>query len=254
MPRVDHSGMRLGRRPPRHDPRTLQLTNYLRPELLPPAPPATDWGAKVTSWPMMANDRIGDCTTAAAGHCIQEWTTDVGNPAVIPDSAVIAAYAAISGYDPATGQHDVGATEIDLLNYWRKTGIGAHQIDSYVALEPGNLEHVRDAVYIFGNCYIGLALPATAQRQAIWSVPPGGPVGQGAPGSWGGHAVPVVAYDASGLTVVTWGALQRMTWGFWSAYCDEAYAVLSTDWLAANQAPNGLDLTALHQDLAQVTG
>ena len=33
---------------------------------------------------------------------------------------------------------------------------------------------------------------------------------RGQPGSWGGHAVPVVAYDVRGITWVTWGALQPM--------------------------------------------
>jgi len=251
---VDHSHMKLGRAPAVHDPRTLQLANYLRPTLLPAPPPQVNWSTKVTSWPMMANDKIGDCTTAAAGHCIEEWTTDVGTPVILPDSTIVAAYAAVSGYNPVTGQHDVGANEIQVLNYWRQTGIGGHTIRAYVALEPGDLDHVRDTVFLFGNCYIGLALPTTAQTQAIWSVPPGGPVGQGAPGSWGGHAVPVVAYDPRGLTVVTWGALKRMTWGFWQAYCDEAYALLSDDFLSADKTPGGIDLAALQSDLAQVTG
>lgn len=250
---IDHSRMKLGKAPAVHDPRTLELANYLRPALLPPPPAQVDWGQQVRSWPMMGNDRIGDCTTAAAGHCIEEWTTDAGFPVVLPDATIIAAYAAVSGYNPVTGQHDVGASEIKVLNYWRTTGIGGHTLRAYVALEPGNLDHVRDAVSLFGNAYIGLALPITAQTQPVWSVPPGGPTGPGAPGSWGGHAVPVVAYDPQGLTVVTWGALKRMTWGFWAAYCDEAYALLSDDFLTADKTPAGVDLVTLQQDLAEVS-
>jgi hypothetical protein len=249
---VDLSAMHLGKQAPRRDARTLPLARYLTPEVLPSAPAAFDWGANVTNWPMMGNNTIGDCTCAAAGHCIEEWTSDVGTPVVIPDTEIIAAYAAISGYNPATGAHDVGATVIDVLNYWRRTGIGGHKILGYAALEPGNLAHVRDSVWIFGNCYIGLALPITAQTQSTWAVPPGGPTGLGAPGSWGGHAVPVVAYDAESLTVVTWGALKKMTWGFWSAYCDEAYALLSTDFLKANATPDGIQLTTLEQDIQQI--
>jgi hypothetical protein len=245
---------KLGKSPPRIDPRTLQLASYLRATVLPPPPASVDWGTKITQWPMMANDRIGDCTTAAAGHCIQEWTTDAGDPYLPPDAEIIAAYAAVSGYDPATGRHDTGAVELDVLNYWRQTGIAGRTLRAYVALEPGNLDHVRDTVSIFGNCYIGLALPLSAQDQSTWSVPPGGAHGQGAPGSWGGHAVPVVAYDPRGLTVVTWGALQRMTWGFWSAYCDEAYALLSDDFLTADRTPAGIDLASLQADLEAVTG
>ncbi|MCI4326721.1 MAG: hypothetical protein L3K16_03675 [Thermoplasmata archaeon] len=253
MPRqTDYRAMKLGKQEPRLDPRTLQLADYLVPAGLAPPPPTVNWGAKVAAWPMMGNDTIGDCTTAAAGHCIEEWTTDAGDPVIVPDAEIIAAYAAVSGYDPATGSHDVGANELDVLNYWRKTGIGGHAIQAYVALEPGNLDHVRDSVSLFGNCYIGLALPISAQTQEVWSVPTGGAVGDGAPGSWGGHAVPVVAYDAESLTVVTWGALKEMTWGFWAAYCDEAYALLSDDFLTAGETPAGIDLAALTSDLREI--
>ena len=45
-----------------------------------------------------------------------------------------------------------------------------------------------------------------------------------------------------------------MTWSFWDTYCDEAYGVISLDWIAKNQqAPSGLDLTALLADLKEVT-
>jgi len=246
--------MKLGKTPAVHDPRTLQLANYLKPAVLPPPPPQANWSTKVASWPMMMNNTIGDCTIAAAGHCIEEWTTDVGDPVIVPDATIVAVYSAVSGYDPKTGQHDVGANELKVLNYWRQQGIGGHTIRAYAALEPGNLDHVRDAVFVFGNCYIGLALPLSAQTQEIWSVPSGGTAGQGAPGSWGGHAVPAVAYDPQGLTVVTWGALKRMTWDFWSAYCDEAYALLSDDFLTSDKTPAGIDLALLEQDLAAVTG
>ena len=87
---------------------------------------------------------------------------------------VLGAYSAITGYDPATGDNDTGAVETDVLNYWRKTGVAGHKILAYAALEPGNTQHVRDAIDLFGGAYIGLALPISAQRQAVWSVPPGG--------------------------------------------------------------------------------
>ena len=54
--------------------------------------------------------------------------------------------------------------------------------------------------------------------------------------------------------MVTWGALKRMTWAFWDRYCDEAWCVLSPDFLAAGRSPQGFDLDALLHDLALVTG
>jgi hypothetical protein len=254
---VDPKKLKLGKAVARHDPRTLLLASYLTPAL--PAPPASlDISTKVPSWGMMANDQLGDCTCAAAGHLIMEWTANAGKQMVTPtDQQVIAAYSAITGYNPATGANDNGANEVDVLNYWRQTGIAGDQIGAYVALEPANHTHVMDSVYMFEGCYIGVQLPKTAQAQTQnnqpWSVPPSGTGGDGAPGSWGGHAVPVVAYDTRGVTVVTWGALQIMTWSFWATYCDEAYAILSTDYINGNkQAPQGFSLDQLHADLADL--
>jgi len=255
--RVDPKKLKLGKQLARHDPRTLLLASYVTPAL--PAPPVQlDLTPKINSWGMMENDQLGDCTCAAAGHLIMEWTTNSGKKMVTPtDKQIVAAYSAITGYNPATGANDNGAVEIDVLNYWRQSGIAAHKIGAYVALEPSNHIHIMDSVYIFEGCYIGLQLPVSAQAQVKnhqpWSVPPGGPTGDGKPGSWGGHAVPVVAYDARGVTVVTWGALQTMTWSFWEAYCDEAYAIISTDYLNDKQeSPAGFNMQQLQADLADL--
>lgn len=250
---VDPKKLKLGKQVARHDPRALLLASYISPAL--PAPPASaDLTGKVKSWGMMDNDQIGDCTCAAAGHLIMEWTANAGKQVTPTDQQIVAAYSAITGYNPQTGANDNGAVEIDVLNYWRQSGIAGRKIGAFVALEPSNHIHVMDSVYIFEGCYLGLQLPISAQAQVQnhqpWSVPPGGPTGDGKPGSWGGHAVPVVAYDARGVTVVTWGALQTMTWSFWEAYCDEAYAIISNDYLTGKeQTPNGFSLSQLQADL-----
>ena len=255
--RVDPKKLKLGKQVARHDPRTLLFASYTTAAL--PAPPASfDLTGKIKAWGMMENDQIGDCTCAAAGHLIMEWTANSGKKMVTPtDKQIVAAYSAIAGYNPSTGANDNGAAEIDVLNYWRQSGIAGHKIGAYAALEPSNHNHVMDSVYLFEGCYIGVQLPISAQAQVQnhqpWSVPPGGTTGDGKPGSWGGHAVPVVSYDARGVTVVTWGALQVMTWSFWEAYCDEAYAILSTDYLTGKKEnPQGFSLTELQADLADL--
>lgn len=249
-----NSSVCLGKLPPKLDDRTLQLEHYLGTQP-PPAPASENWGTKVNQWGMLGNDTIGDCTTAAAGHMIEAWTSDVGTELVVPESAVITAYSAVSGYDPVTGANDNGAYCLDVLNYWRKTGIDSRKITAYAALRPGHQYHMEAAVYIFGSAYLGLQMPLSAQYQNIWDVPAEGLQGDGAPGSWGGHAVPIVAYSPSGVTVVTWGYLQEATWAFLKAYCDEAYAVLSADFLnAAKVSASGFNLVQLKADLHKVTG
>jgi len=256
--KVDPRKLKLGKSAARHDPRTLLLASYLT-ATLPTAPASFDLTSKVgASWGMMDNDQLGDCTCAAAGHLLMEWTANAGKKMFTPtDKQIVAAYSAITGYNPTTGANDNGAVEIDVLNYWRQSGIAGHKIGAYVALEPANHNHVMDSVYIFGGCYIGMQLPISAQSQVQnhqpWSVPPGGLTGDGMPGSWGGDAVPVVAYDVRGVTVVTWGALQVMTWSFWEAYCDESYAILSNDYLTGKKTtPQGFSMQQLQADLADL--
>ena len=131
----------------------------------------------------MDNAQVGDCTCAAAGHLMMEWTANAQSKIFTPsDAQIIAAYSAITGYNPKTGANDNGAQEIDVLNYWRQTGIAGHKIQAYMALEPSNHTHIMDGTWIFGGCYIGLALPKSAQAQTsnkqIWSVPPSGTGGR----------------------------------------------------------------------------
>lgn len=242
--------VKCGKKTARHDKRALMLTNYLQPHL-PLAPPAQAWDVGVDSWPMYLNDQIGDCTCAAAGHMIQAWTTSGQHHDVkISESDVKNAYKAVGGYVEGDETTDNGAIELDVLKYWRKTGIGGHKIGAFVSVNPKNDALVKDAIWLTGGLYIGLSLPESAQSQKVWDVPPGGAHDHGAPGSWGGHAVNIVAYSPRGLTAITWGAPQFMTWNFMHTYCDEAYAILSQDFLSHDKAPNGFDSKQLLADLA----
>ena len=82
--------------------------------------------------------------------------------------------------------------------------------------------------------------------------------GDNAPGSWGGHCVPIMQYNASasnrkGYEVISWGEVIDMTPLFMTTYGDEAYVVLSQDWIASGKAPNGFNLAQLMADLQSIT-
>ena len=242
----------LGKLPARIDVRTLALARYLDRDMLPAPPSALDLAASVVDWPMYANDRIGDCTTAAAAHMIEAWTAAVAGHAVeVSEQSVLAAFDAVKVVDPETGE--AGAVELDVLNLWRSAGIGGHRIGAFARVASGDHDLVRTGAYLFGGLYIGLQMPLSAQDQRVWDWA-GSLDGPDAPGSWGGHAADIVGYDESGLTAVTWGMLQRLTWSFWDRYCDEAYCIVSTDFLSGGRTPAGFDLDALQHDLRLVTG
>lgn len=245
----------LGKKAPKHDPRTLRMASYLNPRKLAALPVAKSWTAKCRpvspEYPfgMMRNDELGDCTCAAIGHQVQVWTANRGTQITIPDHFIVKAYSEFTGYNPNDPATDQGGVELDVLNRWRQDGVNGHRIDGYVALEPHNDMHLRTSIFEFGGAYVGVSLPVTAQTQKVWSYVPNTADNQ--PGTWGGHAIVLVAYDAHYYWFISWGKLMRMTTAFAHRYIDEAYCPLSIDWYGEKRrAPSGFDLPALQADLA----
>lgn len=247
-----HPGMRLGRleSPQELRVQTLKLARYLPSK--PSFPPTANVGAGITTWPMYANDRFGDCTCAAAGHMTEVWTKQVdASPRIFEDSDIL------DLYNRVNGGADQGADMLTVLGEWRKVGLAKDQVLAYCEVNHADHDLVQAALWYFSGLYIGVELPETAQAQtgpggSVWDVVPGGGPNT-LKGSWGGHAIDAVAYDAAGLTVVTWGALQRMTWAFWDAYVDEVYVAIPQDYdrLMGKALENGFNEDQLKTDLAQ---
>jgi hypothetical protein len=243
----------LGKSPPRHDRRTLLLTNFIDRSALQPSPASRDWGGAIKNWGMLANDQIGDCAIAGPAHLSMCLAANSGKPFIPTVEQVIADYSRVSGYNPQTGANDNGCVLLDVMNYWRTNGIAGHKITAYAAVHPLDHQLIDFAISYLGGCLIGVMLPAAAQRMnALWSVPRH-PIGyQWAPGSWGGHAVPYVGQnETNGLyRPVSWGQEISASHDFHDRYCDECYVVLDlADWLGNNATtPSGLNLAALQAD------
>ena len=83
------TGCRVG--PP--DARNLQASRVLDLAAL-PKPPA-DWlriSQRVKTWPVYANDRLNDCTTAAVGHKIMAATGWAGHLHVPTEQSIVDLY------------------------------------------------------------------------------------------------------------------------------------------------------------------
>lgn len=258
-------GKRLGKGPARWSPKMLQFASYSR-ELAPP-PLNIGWVDNVgTDWGMDLNDVIGDCGIAAPAHMIKSWTAYANPPLIdIPLSVILRVYSAVSGYRPGDPSTDNGVVIVDVLNYWRKQGIGGHKIKAFVQINPRNHVHMKQAIAEFGSVIVGLGLPIAWQDvpngvngRPVWSLPvPGDPHGQ--PFSWGGHCVPYCGFGVdtggnAGFMPISWGAEYDITPGAHDTFCDEAYAVISQDWIEQNKlSPSGFDITQLLADLQLVT-
>ena len=249
----------LGKAPARIDKRTLKLADYLVTGELPKVQNRTDYGSRVPSFKMFANDRLGDCTCAAVANMIAAFVWyATGLVFDLTDAQVIEAYSAVSGYDPVTGANDNGAVILDVLNYWRQTGFAGHKILAYATVNRHLRTEMAQALDLFGSIDTGVMLPKSAQAQigGLWDVPVGGAVGDGAVASWGGHCVPtqIINIDDVGVEFVTWAALQKASWPFVSTYVDEMFVVIAPEWIKANGlAPCGLNLAQLVADLKLVT-
>lgn len=246
---VNHPTKKFGKKPPRYDKRTLRFSDYVIK--LPPIPSGVNYSK--LDWPAMGNagrGAVGDCVMAAIGHEVEEWTTfGAGAPRYPSDQQVVDAYFQL------TGGVDSGLVILDTLNVWRQQGFWNDKIDAYVALEPGNIDQAKAAIYLFGNVNIGMALPDT-NTFGPWD----DAAGSGPPDFGNGHCVTLVGYDSTGFYAVTWGDVIHMSWAWYEKYAGplgqgEAYAILSKDWLNAKGLdPDGFDYLALSDDLAQITG
>lgn len=263
----------------RHDRRTLQLDDYVALDALPPIPAAQDWGAKVSTLPMLLNDQLGDCAEAAQLHIIQTETANAGTEIVATDADAQAAYTEEAGYNPADPSTDLGTDLLTLLNDWRTIGVNVggvnHKIGAYAQIPVGNSQLICAAAYLFGPLYLGVSLPpavtdALNRGQVIdWDVPPGllGRFPQWQPNPNAGHAIPIPSYQqvmGRGLfggvqtsveyTVQSWAQKIPMNQLFLQRCGVQLFVLFSPDWFnGANVAPNGVNLAALQADFAAVT-
>lgn len=255
------AGRCLGKLEAKHDPKlpTFRwLTDGAVAPLAPP-PQTINWTANVAVWPMLGNDKLQNCTIAGALHQVQLWTAATGRQEIPDLSCAIAGYAAATGYNPVTGAGDAGAYAVDILRYWMTTGLpvsktGAlNRLDGYATIDPADQESILRAIATFGTVYAGVELPQQADYEfengRMWADL------VGAPGSLGGHLIPLVGASPTGPLCVTWGRLQQMTWAWWFKYASEAFAVLRRQWVAADGlTPSGLTMYQLDGKITDIRG
>jgi hypothetical protein len=261
---ADLGPVKLGKNPKKEDPRTLKMAKYYKAEAPPPIP--TDFSfisldTLITDWGMLGNDTIGDCVIAMILHMIESWAADNGISLTFTTQDAINLYSAVTGYDPNQTQPDGsnptdnGTNELDALKYMQQTGYNGHKIGAFVQVDLSNIGEVMMAIYLFGGIACGVALPMSAQGEPNWDYPPDDQnTKDPSPGSWGGHGIPGLAYDAQGIVVITWANALSVDWAFFSQYFDEAYAIISPDYIDGTKpSPTGFDMATLTADLQLVT-
>lgn len=243
--------MKYGRLPAKIDSRTLQYEKYALSSLPSPLISCSSLyrmqyelkiGDCVPLFPMDGNDLLGNCTCAGLAHLITLWDGLIGKQTVMPADDVIALYRKL------TGGPDTGLACIDVLNYWMNNEVNGHKPLGYVAIDPTNITHVKQAVDIFGSVYIGFKTQSDTlpdfHQGITWQ-----------PGQTDndGHCVVVTAYSPACVRVLTWGGTQLGTWGWFTHMVDECFCVLP-DEATVKTFAQGFDLATLQADLQLIRG
>jgi hypothetical protein len=243
--------LKLGKKPARPDSVTFKLRNYLAPA----PPPAKAGHFKLQHvWGMLGNQLWGDCVLAGAGHETMLWNTEAGKIVAITEHNALSDYSALTGFNPDDPSTDQGTDMQEAASYRRKTGIvdaqqKRHKVSAYLAITAGSVAQLKQAIYEFSAVGIGFNFPSSAMAQfnnhKPWTVVKGSQIE-------GGHYVPAVGYDADYIYVITWGAVQKMSWAFYKKYCDEAIAYLSSEFLKDGKSLEGFNAAQLAADLKKL--
>jgi len=242
---------KLGKQPARLDSVKLKFAKY-KPTLasIPKSEKPVD-----LNWNMLGNDQYGDCVWAGAAHETMSWNNEAKRIINFTEQGVLKDYSAVTGFNPNDPNSDQGTDMQIAASYRKKTGVidaigNRHKVGAYVAITPGNTQEVKEAIYLFGAVGVGIQFPDYAMDEfnagQSWHLKSDGQI-------IGGHYVPAIGYNGRYLYVVTWGKLQKMTWGFLNRYMDEGIVYLSDEFLSSGKSLEGFDISQLQADLNQLT-
>lgn len=178
-------------------------------------------GPDNTLKPPLGTDGYGDCVAVMFAKYKTICAALVGQK-VIPDSNdIVNTYLKLSGGDN-------GLSIADTLDYAIKNGLFGEKPVAKVFIQPGNWDHMRLAMYMFGGLCVGIqctdAMLAQFDSGQPWD---------GTGTVEGGHGIllPDFADDGS-VEVLTWGGIiQALPSSF--ALMDEGWALASAE-LASN--------------------
>jgi len=233
---------------------------------IPVAPISTNWRDKVAVWPMLGNDICGNCVIAGCLHYYQSITANA-SVEVVPDVGdAVADYSLVGevtqgvGYDPVTHSNDNGLVIDYALTYWMKTGLAITASGSNTELAGMarisilDRDMIKHGISEFCGILAGVNLPIEAQTEVNSGKPWENLAGT--PGSWGGHCIYIVDYDADWLYAITWGKIQRISWDWFDKYAEEAVALLSADWIDSHTglSPSHMTLASLDEQIVEMRG
>lgn len=242
--------------PPIDDKRTIKLSTILKPELLPALPEVyyvdEALGGTYHSH-MFGNDQYGCCVISEQAHHtlrFEKFEQDKVIP--ITDEEVIQEYLR------QTGNKDSGLYMMLALKEWRNRGWSVsnkiYNIYAFASVDWLDHDEVKYCIYLLNGLAAGMRVyeqdKAQFEKGEIWHI-------TGDPGRLlGGHAIyfnKFTNFNSYGLSCITWGKQQDMTWSFFNMRLQEAYGIVDDQnkWMT-DDSP--VDVEKLNKYLEEITG
>lgn len=201
------------------------------------------------AWGMLGNDQYGNCGVAGIEHGFMADVSLVKAKGFTPPTAAQnTAY-----YLKYDNNVDEGVVLSSFLAYVEKNKFYGSTIEAYAPVAYSDIPTLQFCVATYGFAYVGInvtdAMMAACQG-VVWQ-----PWTQAMLNSPidGGHCVIIVGYDDQYLYVVTWGGIQKITYGAWHGMSDEAWAVITGSQVTANSDGRGVNLAALKADISKLS-
>jgi hypothetical protein len=162
----------------------------------------------------------------------------------------------LTGFRKDDPDSDQGTVLLDLLKYWKSTGIPMtdkngneviHKIRGWASLDLSSVAQMRYANFLFGGTYLGISCPQSAEEDTSnWVYVPKSP-------TVGGHCIMGAGQGSAGGHIGSWGLWIPHTWEFMLHQLEEGYVVVTDHWLnRQGVSPSGLNLDGLLAAMAKL--
>jgi hypothetical protein len=202
--------------------------------------PPVDWG-------VLGNDKWGDCVVAGGCHEHMLWNRIAGRTVTFNTDDVGRDFRAMTGLPP---NPITGADMHTSAKYRLRTGLldsagVRHKIGAYMELQPGNLQQLYAAIYLFDA--VGVAFRFynawfdQFRRREAWRIE------TGMTATLMGHYVPLVALRGN-LVGVTWGRFQAIRPSVYLHAAQQVVACVSQESMLNQKSPLGFNWDQLIAD------
>lgn len=170
-------------------------------------------------YPILGNDRLGDCVVAGGAHQLTLHNGMVGKRFVPTEAAVVSLYGEL-------GHGRDNGLSLDVMLQAMMSGVfGGQKIVADCNVDPNNMDQIKKTIQFLGGAMIGFGTTIHSVSDFQQGIPwddadrPDG----------GSHCVILTGWDDATqmFDVLTWGGLQKGTYRWFKRFCDEVHAVLT---------------------------